>query len=242
MKRRFHFSLPAFIVMVAVVALGIRLAVWQLDRAEEKREWLSSQQARGDISLTLPELLKLEDPAWYRVHLSGRFDNDHNILLDNRMHQGVAGYHVLTPFHSGDHWVLVNRGWIPWGPDRDVLPEIPPVEGTSDVSGHTYIYSRGVFAPSGTSLPPSPSWPLRVQRVEMEAIGQLLGVELAPFEIRVAADTALDEADAFVRDWQGRATSAEYGPERHHAYALQWFLLAMAALGVYLAASFRPKT
>lgn len=241
MTRRFHFSLPAFLAMLATAALGVHLALWQLDRAEEKRDWLASQAQRGAIELTLDRLLALDDPAHYRVRLRGRFDNDHNVLLDNRMHQGVAGYHVLTPFLSDGHWVLVNRGWIPRGTDYAVLPDIPPVPGEVEVAGHSYIYGSRTFT-LGAAAPSGEHWPLRVQAVEMEAIGARLGVELAPFEIRVAADGAPGDGNSiFVRAWQGSTTGAGYGPERHQAYALQWFLLALAAVGVYLAASWRRQ-
>ena len=39
-------------------------------------------------------------------------------LLDNRVHQERAGYHVLTPFRAdgAEAVVLVNRGWVPLAP------------------------------------------------------------------------------------------------------------------------------
>lgn len=43
------------------------------------------------------------------------------------MQAGRAGYHVIAPLRmeGSDAVVLVNRGWIELGSDRNVLPEPP---------------------------------------------------------------------------------------------------------------------
>ena len=83
---------------------------------------------------------------------------------------------------------------------------------------------------------PDNQWPLRVQKVDFDAIGEQLGVELAPFEIRVTPEVALGNNTPLPRHWQDVTVM---GPERHKAYALQWFALALAALLIYVAAALR---
>lgn len=234
-RRHFRPTLPGLLVTLLVVSLGVRLGIWQLARAEEKRDWLARIETRATTPQSLDALLVREDPAHYPVTLQGEFDNSRNILLDNRIHRGKAGYHVLTPFYSQGRWILVNRGWIPGGASRDTLPAVPPAAGDVAVQGHTYIYSSKAFTLAEDDYARPVDWPLRVQKVEMQALGEVLGVELAPFEIRVAEDARLDSEADFIRNWQDGVS----GPERHQAYALQWFLLAAAALAVFIAASLR---
>jgi surfeit locus 1 family protein len=47
-----------------------------------------------------------------------------------------------------------------------------------------------------------------------------------------------EQPDGYEREWQTRFQS---GPERHLAYAVQWFAFATAALVIYLIVSFRRK-
>lgn len=249
-NRRFHFSWIALIVALAVAASGAQLALWQLARAKQKETLLENIESRAKqppfLLGTLNTLLSMADPDHYPVQLRGHFDNQHHLLLDNRLLNGVAGYYLLTPFITNtatstatntQQWILINRGWLPRGPQRDQLPNIPPITGEATVTGNSYRYSSKTFTLANDNLA-DVQWPLRVQKIEMQAIGQLLGVELAPFEIRVTPDAKLEQSAQLPRPWQN-ASKAIMGPQRHHAYALQWFALAAMALVVYIAASFR---
>ena len=230
---------PWIALLATLIAAGIclRLAFWQLERAEEKRQWLTEQSERATLPpADLPSLQAADDPMHRRASLSGQFDNAHNLLLDNRTLNGVAGYHLLTPFETRKgRWVLVNRGWLPRGNDRSRLPEIAPITGNQTVTGTVYRPSRDAFVLKDMPLPDN-QWPLRVQKVDFDAIGEQLGVELAPFEIRVTPELALGSNTPLPRHWQDVTVM---GPERHKAYALQWFALALAALLIYVAAALR---
>jgi len=47
-------------------------------------------------------------------------------LLDNMLHDGVAGYHVLTVLRveGSTRKMIVNRGWVGSGSDRRTLPDV----------------------------------------------------------------------------------------------------------------------
>ncbi|MDX1804296.1 MAG: SURF1 family protein [Alcanivorax sp.] len=232
-------SLVALLATVAVAALCIRLGVWQLHRADQKSQWLAAQATReARPPAWLHTLLAL--PADQRQHraisVRGRFDNHHNILLDNRILNGVAGYHLFTPLHTGDgHWVLVNRGWLPWGNSRQTLPDITPVPGTISLTGTVYQPSSRTLVLKDVPLPDN-QWPLRVEKVDFAAIGEKLGVELAPLEIRVAPKQALGGVSPLPRHWRDVPIM---GPDRHRAYALQWFLMALVAVIFFIVATHR---
>lgn len=237
--RRFHLHPAGLLITLAALALCLHLGFWQLDRAQEKTALFASMESRATLApVPLGELLAMADPAHFPVELQGHFDNDHPILLDNRLVDGVAGYHLLSPFQTRDgHWLLVNRGWLPRGRDRAQLPAIADISGLVTVSGHSYVYSDRTFTLAEDDLQDA-RWPLRLQKIEMQTIGQLLGVELAPFEIRVAPAAQLEADQQLPRPWQAPEASV-LGPERHRAYAVQWFSLAAAAVLIFIAASFR---
>ena len=127
---------------------------------------------------------------------------------------------------------------MPRGADRRQLPPVPEVNGPVTVNGAVYVPPDNALVLKDTPVPEN-HWPLRVQKVDFAAIGHRLGVELAPFEIRVAPDQPLGDREPLPRPWQ--AVTAAISPERHQAYALQWLGLALAALIMYLVALIRRR-
>lgn len=235
--RQFKPALIPALATLLVMAVCVRAGFWQLDRAEARDTLVAERDSRASEGYRrVASLLNKDEPGNYPVEARGRFDNQHPILLDNRTLNGVAGYHLLSPFKTIDNQhLLVNRGWLPRGPDRNQLPQIDAIEGEVTVRGQSYRYSDRVFVLAEDDLS-EPDWPLRIQRVEMQALGAVLGVELAPFEIRVKPDLELEQSGVQLpRVWQVSAMSSD----RHRAYASQWFGLAAAVLIIFLAASFR---
>ncbi|WP_040296644.1 SURF1 family protein [Alcanivorax hongdengensis] len=240
-QRKRRFSITALLATLAVTLLCVRLGVWQLHRAEEKRQWLAQQAERAALpAATVSELLAARpDQRQHRpAQARGQADNAHAILLDNRINNGRPGYHLLTPLLTDDgHWVLINRGWLPWGASRDTLPAITPLNGPVQLKGTVYVPSSDELVLKNVPLPDN-QWPLRVQKVDFAAIGEKLGVELAPFEIRVAPKLALTGVKPLPRHWQDATVMT---PQRHQAYALQWFALAAVAVIFFVAATWRSS-
>lgn len=234
------FSPLALIATLSVAAACCALAFWQLDRAEQKRQWLAqmeAQQQRPPVSLAT--LLVDNTPQHRPASITGTLDNAHPILLDNRMRDGVAGYYLLSPMKTAnDQWVLLNRGWLARGRDRSQLPSVPAVTGPVTVEGQVYQPSDKAIVLTNTPLPDN-QWPLRVQKVDFDAIGERLGVDLAPFEIRVAPEQRLDGQPALPRPWQNAVP--RMGPDRHRAYALQWFALGAAAVLIFSISTWRRR-
>ncbi len=217
------------LVSIVLFVLSIGLGLWQLGRAESKL----AQQAQFDTS-TRASVIPLADavadlPAhWYRqVQLRGSFDAEHQLLLDNRTHQGVAGYHVLTPLRLSHQrfGALVNRGWVPVGQRRELLPDVSLSTGAVDIQGLLTPAPR-VFL-LGESGYEQAGWPRVVQSIDFGELEALLGYRLVPAVVQLAPG----EADGFVRTW---SPYVGIGPERHRAYAVQWFSLAFALLAFYV--------
>jgi len=213
------------------VALLIALGTWQLGRADDKRALERTFAERAaDAPIGLPSgRIDPEGLRYRRIQVTGRFDAARQFLLDNRTRRGVAGYHVLTPLRlEGDsRAILVNRGWVPGGPRRDVLPAI-------DASGERVVLEGLASLPTGDPFLLGPAgyegasgWPRVVQSVDLERMEALLGYSLMPVVLRLAPESR----HGFVREWR---PYVGFGPERHQAYAVQWFALAAALASIYV--------
>ena len=222
--------LPA---IVALILLGVMLSAgfWQLDRAEEKRRLAVEQAYRGaKKTLALePALLtapKLEQLRHRRASASGRYRSDKQYLLDNRTHKHVAGYHVLTPLRlqGGDVHVLVNRGWLPVGPDRGQLPDLAVAEQSLTEEG-LIVAPPASGLVLGSSGYDEDAWPRVVQQVNMARIEEQLGAPLLPFVLRLGPDSG----HGYAREWQ---VHTGLSPERHVGYAVQWFALTVALVAL----------
>lgn len=216
--------LPSLLVIVLLPAL-CGLGVWQLQRAEEKRAMLASFEARRQAEpVLLQQLERSTDPAYRRVRLHGHFDSEHSLLLDNRIRDGRAGVELLQPFYDQPSglWVLLNRGWLPW-PDRREPPRFTTPEGALHLTAWIYVASgAGLQLRSPTA---EQGWPALISVVDSQALWQRLGRGGVPFEAR------LEDGPASYRvDWAIVAMS----PDKHLGYAVQWFALAAALLGLFI--------
>lgn len=221
-------------VLLTLVGTGLfsSLGLWQLGRADEKRV-LFAAYARGTGETPL-EGLNASDPAMQRyqlLRLQGRFDPDHQVLLDNISHAGRSGYHVLTPFITAEGRVLVNRGWVPADGDRMRLPRIEVTAGLRTVTGRIdYLPKPALRLAGGAEMSASP-WPRRLLFPTTAEISAQAGYALRDFQLLLNPD----EADGFVREWK----PALMEPEKHLGYAIQWFGLATTVVVVFVVLAWR---
>lgn len=95
---------------------------------------MRSQSVAIDLNHSSPIDLRKN---YASAQMLGHFDNQQVYLLDNRIYQHKVGYEVLTPFilKNSHEVLLVNRGWIPQGLNRNKIPEIPTIEGEISIRG-----------------------------------------------------------------------------------------------------------
>jgi surfeit locus 1 family protein len=216
--------LPSLLV-VLLLPLLIWLGFWQLARAEQKSQLMAHYQLRGEAPpVALTQLLTEPDPAYRRVHIQGRFDAEHSLLLDNRTRNGQAGFELLQPFHDqpSNLWLLVNRGWQAW-PDRRITPTFSTPN--SEVSLYAWVYQ-----PLGEPFRLQPEktsakWPLLLSNAEPQKIWNQLHREGYSHELRLEPGPGALQAD-----WPLVSIS----PEKHLGYAVQWFALALTLLGLFI--------
>jgi surfeit locus 1 family protein len=215
------------VLTLAAVALFATAGAWQLGRAAEKRA-LAADFADGGPALEWRQL-PADAPRYQRVTMRGHYDPERQFLLDNMSHESVAGLQVLTPLVLDDgSAVLVNRGWLPWGPTRSELPAVAVDGEKRTVVGRIdELPKPGIWL----KAPPATGWPRLVQYPRMEELSQALGRELAPSQVLL--DPAVP--DGFVRAWTVPGTPVD----RHLGYAVQWFAFAAVAVAIWLVLSFR---
>ena len=103
-------------VLVAVVC--VRLALWQLDRLDQRRE----RNAAIEAAFKAPPIPAESSPdsalRFRRVTASGRWNYGREAAVPGRTRSGSPGVHIVTPMtlSDGSSEILVNRGWV-YSPD-----------------------------------------------------------------------------------------------------------------------------
>jgi cytochrome oxidase assembly protein ShyY1 len=221
-------KLSVFFLMLLPCLLG--LGVWQLQRAEEKHEILSTiAQRRSELPISMEQLLQRQQPAFSQVQLRGHYLDDKLVLMDNKIYQGQFGYEVIMPFRERNGGLLlVSRGWVNGSLDRNQLPVVEPVAGAIELLGEVYVPLGEAFTLGSTELPDG--WPKRIQSLDVAALSAAMNATLYPYVIRLRESSV----NAFVPHWQ----DVNMQPQKHTAYAVQWFAMAAALVVLYFAVAF----
>jgi surfeit locus 1 family protein len=228
-RREFRAAWWSVALTTAGVTLFIVLGMWQLERADYKE----SVQMKFEQRLGEPyQEFGLETDLEYRkLIVKGRYDNAHNFLVDNQIHRGKAGYHVLTPLQltDSDSIILVNRGWAEWGVSRDSLPRIPAAINSGGVAGIANFPTEPAMRLGGTEL--SEHWPQLVRYIDIEALQEQFSDRLLPVVLWLTPE----QEGNYVRDWN----PVWMRPEKSRAYATQWFAFAVLALVFFVILNLR---
>ena len=233
--RSFRPRLVPSLVAAILLPLFLYLGYWQLQRAEEKR----LLQAEYDSRAAGPAIKgepRLQPPAalqFYKVVAKGYYEPDRQILIDNRVHQGQVGYDVITPLRLQDSNVrlLVNRGWIPLGEDRQHLPAVDTPQDLQEISGVATVPSEKVFMLAEPE-PLDHGWQPVWENMDMARFAAAVPYPVQPVVVLLDPDSP---AGGFTRDW----IRLDAGIAVHQGYAFQWFMLAGALIAIYLFMSLR---
>jgi cytochrome oxidase assembly protein ShyY1 len=222
-------GLRDWIAAAVLVALGVLFALlgnWQWRRATQSGAVAErfAATAAAPAAHELPSEPLAEAARFQRLEITGRFAPDRQILLDNIVHDEVAGYDVLTPLEptDGGAWLLVNRGWVAAGPDRNALPTVAVDATERTIVGRVERLPRPglrLGAPTGSSAGP---WPLVLSYPTAESLTALLKAPVHDYQLLLDPS----EPDGYMRDWRAPGLA----PERHIMYAGQWWLFAAGAV------------
>lgn len=227
----FRPSAMGILLTLAGVGLFSTLGSWQLNRAEEKRLLQASIEAQQQKPPIEYRGQAVEDVRFRQIRVQGRYLADEQLLMDSRTHDGQVGYDVITPLQVAGNEnivVLVNRGWLPAGRDRQVLPEVEVPQGLLLIEGRAdQPRSRPVIAEERPETDLAKRWTW----LDLQYFHQVSGLETAPFIILLSPEMP----GGLVRDWP----EFESRVGMHIGYAIQWFAFALIALGTFIGVAFK---
>jgi surfeit locus 1 family protein len=206
---------------------------WQLGRAEEKQALFTAFEKSADNEILRGPVTDddVDKYLYQRITLTGRYEPKRQILLDNMVHNGQPGYQVLTPLRIGATAVLVNRGWLPGDPDRRVLPNVAVTDKIRDVTGRLYRLPRVGYALESATSTIQTNKPVRLSFPTVAEITAQVGFPVHNYQLLLDST----EADGYTREWRPALMS----PEKHLAYAIQWFMIAITIVIIYVALTVR---
>ena len=224
---------PVFVLIV--MALMVRLGLWQLDRLEQRRarnEEIRTQINALPLNLNTDPLPDDLNAFKYRtLEARGRFDFEHQFALKNRSWQGRPGVDLITPLilEGKDVALLVDRGWIPY-------EKASPQEWEAFNSPQGVVTVMGVvgLAAIPPTRVPRPITPDPAEKsvfyIDPPSLESVLPYRLLPFYlVWVPEDEGTSDQLPF-----RYAPQYDLSEGPHLGYAIQWFLFAAAAPGVYL--------
>jgi surfeit locus 1 family protein len=218
-------TLITFVCVVIMFALGN----WQLQRAEQKTARLSAIEiATKTAKVDLQQFLysNIDEMLDMPVNFDGTPDAVRYFLLDNKIHKGRVGYQVLVPTQTYVGTVIVNFGWVAATNSREILPSVNIDVKKSRFAGVISLPLDNAMVKETASV--DGIWPKVIQQTDLKVIQQHYTQEILPFVVLLNTQ----ESSIFIRDWQ----PVVMAPEKHLAYAVQWFLLGLAALVIFVIA------
>lgn len=223
------------ILTVLVFSALVKLGFWQNSRALEKELRLARiDQLKSQKPLSLQQINLLaenENINDMPVLVEGIFDEQSVFLLDNQVNKGRLGYRAYQVLTTEQYAVLVNLGWVQGSINRQELPEIKSLSGKHYIHGNVRLIEVGIQLQEQVFS--NVQWPLRIQQVELDKFSTLINRQLLPYVIYLDKN----EVIGFVKNWQPIVMP----PEKHRAYAFQWFSLAIAWFILMVWAKFGAK-
>jgi len=226
---------PAWIPTVAAliaVALFVSAGNWQHRRLRES-EALRDRIAAADRDEMVELPREVTDWGAWRfrhVRVSGAFDAAGQILVDNVIHDGRAGFDVVTPLELDDgRRVLVDRGWFPLGGSRANLPMPQPPPGRVTLRGRIDIPTEHYLELGGRKAPAGALW----EHLDPQRYAAATGTEVLPIVVDAQDDVA---GEGLVRAWN----PPDFGITMHEGYMLQWYTFAAMAAGLWAWFTLRP--
>lgn len=224
--RRILFALTLFAGLGA-----LSLGGWQLRRLLARRAWNAAAMAARDLPEIDLAAGSLPPTANYRrVRLEGRFDFAHEITIRGRLLLGTPGIQVVTPLRlpGRDTAILVHRGFVPTSDaglpattDFYTEPDSAAFQGIA-----LTIPDEGDGGPLETAN--GRTW----HRLDLAAIRAATPYPIGPQYVIMIGDTLRTREHTV----KGHSLPIRIEPPPlddgpHLSYAIQWLMIAGAAIG-----------
>lgn len=226
--------------VIVAMAILLSLGTWQVQRLHWKEALLAQIEARRHaepVSLATAEemIAKGEDAEYLPVRVEGQFDHAGERHFFATF-EGRSGFYVYTPLQLADGRILfVNRGFVPYELKDAAKRAGGQVAGTVTVTG--YLRHRLSAKPSWL-VPDNDAaknifywkdWALMVSSDGLDP------ARVVPFFVDA------NESVKVPGSWPKAGVTQFDLPNNHLQYAVTWYGLALALLGVVLGVIFRKK-
>lgn len=229
-----RFPWGVLIASLIAFAILISLGTWQVERLHWKEALLASTQQRvHEAPLPLAEIEKIyreQGTVEYRpVTVSGTFmhQGERHFLAT---HDGQSGFNVYTPLMLEDgRFVLINRGFVPYEKKDPQTRLDGQLDGPVTITGlarDPLTSKPGYFLPNNDTVKNIFYWKDWSAMAESADIPSL--DDAVPFFIDA------DNTPNFGGLPIGGITIIDF-PNNHLQYAVTWYGLALALLGVVVA-------
>ncbi len=219
------FPLFPTVFMLTMLATLLYLGFWQIERLGEKETLLARIDERLSAEpVTLP-LSMLDASSWEyrRVQVTGTFNHARELYVFILGPTGGAGYHVYTPLvRDNASTVIINRGWVP-ADKKD-----PATRTEGQLTGPQSLV--GLVRIDRIAAPFQPPNDAAANIWFSPTIKEMA----AAMDLKIVAPVFVDlDKTPILGGWpQGGVTRINI-PNNHFEYALTWFGLALALLGVF---------
>ena len=222
-RKKFNPGVRITIFFVIFAVVFFSLGIWQIERGQTKTQIMSEFENKLTKE---PIYLNAESKKWDRVLVSGKWENKKQLLIDNVIHQGIAGYKVLTPLRVDEtnKLILVDRGWIKQNKFRDQLPDIQIPDNFESVIGTLEQPELGLVLSDELI---SNNWPKISQTKNVEVISKAYTEEIFPMIL--LADPLLKNSLEYIK-----ITPTNMTPIKHYGYSSQWFLMFIVLCFMYI--------
>lgn len=215
------------VLVVAVCILFVNLGFWQIRRLEERRlENVVIANRLTAAPAPIEELIigagtDFDSLEFRGAAVTGAFEPSEEVLVRSQVHEGTAGWHVITPLVLLDgRAVLVNRGWIPL--EMDSVP-VPTAPATGRVSITGWVNLTRIRQTGGATEPEGRL--THIARVDVVRLQQQMPFALLP--VYIVADETGETLPIAV----ARPDATDEGP--HLLYAIEWFSFTLISLVGY---------
>ena len=222
-KNKFNPGIRITVFFIFFAILFFSLGLWQIERGQAKTTLLKEFD---ENSLKAPKSISKDSKKWDRVYIQGKWNGSEQILIDNVINRGIAGYKVITPFQLDEtgELILVDRGWIKRNINIENLPDVSLIDIRERVSGILESPELGLMLSDEVV---SEKWPKISQTKNFEVISKEYNVPMFP--LILLADPTSRYSLEYIK-----INPTNMTPVKHYGYSAQWFLMFLVLCGMYI--------
>ena len=215
-----------------VFSILIKLGLWQLERADHKKNLNESyklRQAEKVIDLNVHKSINSKESIlWRRVSLNGSFYKEKNLIVDNQIFKHEAGFNILTPFKidGTGMTILINRGWHKNLINREQIPIIKNVDDIDQINGYAVKIPVPGINLGGSNIEIINASLARFQRINVDEINNFYQANFLPYMVYL--NPLID--DEYISNFKLPVPDSE----KNYGYAFQWFAFALTLLIIFL--------